>query len=156
MRFARPQGGIFSVSSSALDLLYQFKQVDPSDPERGGVLLGRLIVDSDDVVVDEITTPGPNDKWGRYFFRRSRNDTQKRIVDAWNESGHTRHYLGEWHTHPEALPQPSCKDRCNWRRIAKKAVYEQDALFFLIVGQSSIAAWEVDRKTREITQLDKA
>lgn len=98
---------------------------------------------SHDVIVDAATQPTSLDRAGRFFFRRAKQPTQKAINDSWSISGGTRNYLGEWHTHPELSPTPSPHDREDWRRISMQATFEQDFLLFLIVGQKSMALWEV-------------
>ena len=121
--------------------------------KQGGVLLGRLIVNTEDVVVDEITKPGPDDIRGRYRFKRSSNSAQPRVVSAWRESTGTKIYLGDWHSHPEDHPSPSSVDRRDWNRVVKRAVYEQDFLLFAIVGRRSIGVWEGRRIGRRSTAL---
>lgn len=70
---------------------------------------------------------------------------------AWRESTGTRIYLGDWHSHPEDDPKPSCVDRRDWNRVLKRAVYEQDFLLFAIVGRRSIAPWEGRLSDRSAT-----
>jgi integrative and conjugative element protein (TIGR02256 family) len=129
----------------ALDVtatLLAFRQLNTDQKEAGGILLGRLIEATDDVIVDEVTSPNKADRRGRFFFFRKRNTTQQRINTAWKESAHTRVYLGEWHTHPEDDPSPSGVDIENWSRIGRTARYEQEFLFFIIVGITTIRVWE--------------
>jgi integrative and conjugative element protein (TIGR02256 family) len=115
-------------------------------------MLGRLILDSSDVIVDEATQPHPDDKRSRFFFWRSNRPAQQRVVDAWNGSSGTHIYLGEWHTHPEDVPTPSCVDIQNWKRILKKSRFEQGFLLFVIVGRRETRVWEA-RKGRKIELL---
>lgn len=108
--------------------------------EAGGILLGRYLCDSDDIVVDDITVPLPGDKRGRCFFHRLQKTHQQVITQAWQASNGTRTYLGEWHTHPEAQPTPSCVDTADWRRKLHQDQYF-DRLFFFIVGTQLIRGW---------------
>ena len=55
LMFKWPCGGTVALSDSALYFFANFAQLRNADPETGGILLGRLIVDSEDVVVDEAT-----------------------------------------------------------------------------------------------------
>jgi len=75
----------------------------PTKPEAGGVLLGRHILETGDIIVDLITEPMPSDRQGRFRFFRARRPHQAAIDRAWRASGGTYTYLGEWHTHPEQL-----------------------------------------------------
>jgi len=155
VRYARPRGGHVEISGQAQDALFQMRQVDDDAPEGGGVLLGRLIVDSDDVVIDEITTPGPHDRRARYWFNRSKKSAQPRVNEAWAQSGGTRIYLGDWHSHPEDHPTPSRVDRKDWARVLKEASYEQASLFFVIVGRRSTSLWEGRVTTGGKTELEE-
>jgi integrative and conjugative element protein (TIGR02256 family) len=111
----------------------------------GDLRQGRIVVERPDVIVETVTVPSVDDRRSRFTFFRARKPTQAAINAAWKASGGTQNYLGEWHTHPEDHPTPSWVDRRDWQRIAREARFEQDALFFLIVGRVSIAAWEVPR-----------
>src|SRR5689334_15880296 len=130
MRFRRRNGGLVLITDTALGPLSRFVQRESSAAEAGGVLLGRLIREADDVIVDEATAPTTDDRRSRYGFWRARPKAQDRVTRAWHESGATRNYLGEWHTHPEDDPVPSDTDTRNWQRIAISARFEQDFLIF--------------------------
>jgi integrative and conjugative element protein (TIGR02256 family) len=129
------------------------RQLHARDPESGGLLLGRLISGTEDVVIDFVSRPSGADRATRFRFFRARRPAQQRVTDAWHESLGTRVYLGEWHTHPEDDPTPSCIDRRNWRRIVKRAQFEQPFLFFVIVGRRGTAAWQVLRPAGTIDCL---
>jgi integrative and conjugative element protein (TIGR02256 family) len=129
--------------------------LNDEDHEAGGVLLGRHIVDSDDIVIDKVTTPQPGDRSSRFRFIRARRRHQKLIDAAWCESNGTVTYLGEWHTHPERVPHPSLVDRVGW---VKKLLFDDfaDALFFVIVGTEGVGVWEGRHRHPAQTQLREA
>lgn len=113
--------------------------------EAGGVLLGRHLLDSHDVVVDEVSTPQSTDHRSRFgFFRSSTHELIAR--QRWLELGHTSAYLGLWHTHPELDPTPSNIDRRDWAQAVSGDTFEGDRLFFPIVGTSSIRIWTLSRR----------
>jgi integrative and conjugative element protein (TIGR02256 family) len=93
--------------------------------------------------VDEVTVPGPHDRQGRFHFFRAERPAQVVVNKAWARSGGELNYLGEWHTHPEDDPTPSCHDRTDWRRLVTIQRYEQPSLFFVIAGRRKIRAWEM-------------
>jgi integrative and conjugative element protein (TIGR02256 family) len=117
------------------------------------MLVGRLILDAEDVVIDMATLPTVEDRQGRYFYKRERATAQEIINKLWKESEQTVNYLGEWHTHPENIPHPSAPDLKNWKRIMRTAQYEQSSLFFVIVGIETIRVWEGKKKTGKFTEL---
>ncbi|MFO1077930.1 MAG: Mov34/MPN/PAD-1 family protein [Planctomycetota bacterium] len=154
MRFKRIGGGLVELAATAIAAMQNHRQLDPGAAEAGGVLLGRLIRDSMDVVVDRVSLPSPSDKRSRFRFFRAAKPAQGVVDAAWRASSGTSIYLGEWHTHAEGDPGPSTTDRRDWRRIMKWARFEQDALFFVIVGTSRIGVWELRRLDSSARQLD--
>lgn len=153
MRFLRANGGAVEVSTASYTILTTHRQLRTADTEAGGVLLGRLIRDSNDVVVDTASPPSPEDRRSRFSFFRARKPAQHVVDSAWWESGQVVNYLGEWHTHPEDDPQPSCIDRRDWKKIVARASFEQEFLFFIIVGRVQVRAWEISRKKPEPVAL---
>lgn len=154
MKFRRPNGGAIALSKAALIVMNKHRQLETTAAEAGGILLGRFISETNDVLIDEAMTPSQIDQRSRFFFRRARRPAQRRVNAAWAESTYTRNYLGEWHTHPEDNPVPSGQDVRNWRRIGQTAQYEQTYLIFVIVGRKHIQVWEWDKISRSLRQLD--
>lgn len=144
VRFIRAGGGRIELSADAKAVLLHHRQLEHAC-EAGGVLLGRLILGGADMVIDEVTVPDRRDRRRRFSFYRARGPAQGNVDRAWNRSGGTRIYLGEWHTHPEDDPTPSSRDLRDWRRLTRKNRYEQEFLLFLIVGRVRIRIWELPR-----------
>lgn len=140
----------------ALKQMQAFAQHRSEDQEAGGVLLGRYLLDSRDVVVDEVSTPQSSDRRSRYgFFRSSKHEQLAR--QRWLEESSTSAYLGLWHTHPEPDPMPSRVDQIDWRKAMACDTYEGDRLFFPIVGTCRIRIWTLSRRGayRELKLEDK-
>jgi len=55
--FNRPGGGRFQIGWDAAIVVGRYVQDEGHKPEAGGVLLGRHIHNSQDIVVDQVTTP---------------------------------------------------------------------------------------------------
>lgn len=147
--FRKSDAGKLEIGQHALTRMLAFVQSTPRKTEAGGVLLGRYILESADIVIDEITIPMPGDRRSRSGFYRDHRRHQKVIDRAWRESGGTCAYLGEWHTHPESRPVPSDTDRREWRRKLKEDVFDSDRLYFIVVGIESLRAWEGARSRLE-------
>lgn len=139
---ARINGGRLKIGNQAVASMQTFVQDACWQAEAGGILIGRHIVDTPDVVVDSVTIPMPGDSRGRWWFYRHGRGHQQEMDNAWRESCGTCTYLGEWHTHPQPLPSPSCIDMYGWRRKLNAGDYEGDSLFFLIVGTQAVRVWE--------------
>lgn len=112
--------------------------------EAGGALLGRHLLDSENIVVDEITTPQKNDRRSRFSFFRSKQHTFI-AQTRWVARDSTMAYLGLWHTHPERDPKPSGVDRRDWENAVAKDTFDGDRLFFPIVGTDRIRVWSKTR-----------
>lgn len=152
LTFVRPNSGRFKLSRAVLEIMYQFIQNEHEKPEAGGILLGRSILDTNDIVIDQITTPMLGDFQSRFHFARSQRRHQCVIDQAWRTSNGTCTYLGEWHSHPEFVPSPSFVDRCDWQRkllVDKFSSY----LFFVIVGINEVRVWEGRRHCTQLSPL---
>ncbi|MEZ0186066.1 MAG: Mov34/MPN/PAD-1 family protein [Candidatus Reddybacter sp.] len=108
----RPNGGFLLVGARVRDVLWQYRQ-DGQKQEAGGVLLGSYRGDHIDVI--DATLPGLNDYRSRTGFVRRDQSHQNIAEKHWIQSGGAITYIGEWHTHPEALPIPSVIDVREWK-----------------------------------------
>jgi integrative and conjugative element protein (TIGR02256 family) len=151
--FVRPNGGRIKLPAEVIASIVAYVQNDGQKPEGGGVILGRYILDTQDVVIDKISFPMPGDKATRTSFLRKKKSHQQVIDREWEFSNHTCTYLGEWHTHPEPYPSPSCIDNINWKRKLKRDVVDSDSLFFLIVGTAEMRMWEGHRASKTLSLL---
>lgn len=131
-----------------------YHQFEPNSPEAGGVLIGRLIVDSLDVVLDSATPAMPHDQRSRFRIDRLDPAHQIQVNRAFENSGGT--YVGEWHTHPEAHPQPSQLDLRNWRRKSREDLYYGAGLVFMILGTEYLGIWYIKRRSWQVMCLATA
>lgn len=129
------------------EAVYQMRahtQSTAREPESGGILLGRHLLESQDLVVDEVTVPQKDDRQSRFaFFRSKRHNTLAH--QRWEASKGRMAYLGLWHTHPESDPTPSCLDRRDWTKAIAQDTFEGERLFFPIVGIDRIRVWTKTR-----------
>lgn len=153
LTFTSPTHARFELSADVLATMSQHVQDEKGKPESGGVMLGRYLLDTPNVVVDILTTPMPGDQQTRYNFYRAERDHQRVIDQCWHESRSTCNYLGEWHTHPEPDPAPSRLDLRNWRRKLEQDQFDSDVLFFVIVGEHHIRAWQGHCQSGNIAPL---
>jgi len=143
----KSDGGKLEISNHALSRMLAFVQDTRCKPEAGGVLIGRYIRNSPDIVIDEVTVPMAGDRKQRFSFWRSRQPHQQALDRSWLESGGTSTYLGEWHTHPENIPIPSDTDIKNWQARLKKDIFSGDSLFFIIISIKILRVWQGNKKT---------
>lgn len=151
--FHNGKGHRFKLTQNVLTLLTKYRQVQPNSLEAGGILLGRYLRNSYDVIVDRITTPTVEDRRSRRRFFRATIPHQALLDRAWYDSAGTCNYLGEWHTHAESVPFPSMIDILDWRKRFLLDRIDSIRLHFVIVGTEQINVWQMHRRRLRIEKL---
>lgn len=144
MQFTVTEEQRLIITAAAVKRLRAYAQHNPRQAEAGGALLGRLLLGSDDIVIDDITVPQRSDRRTRTSFFRSRRH-EEIALDKWRASQGTLAYLGLWHTHPERDPVPSFIDRRDWDKAVARDAFAGERLFFIIVGTERIRVWTKTR-----------
>ena len=98
------------------------------------------------------TEPMPKDKRSRNRFYRRDNGHIDFYRHLYEESQRIYAYVGEWHTHPEAVPSYSIIDLKNWKRIGNDAFHDSIQIH-LIAGYDALRFWEFSSSTQAITEL---
>ncbi|MCJ8343956.1 Mov34/MPN/PAD-1 family protein [bacterium] len=111
--------------------------------ESGGLFLGRHLNESGNIFIDQITSPSDEDKATKTSFWRSSVHWYK-AIDIWKKEKETCAYIGQWHTHPEKTPNPSCVDTNEWMKSLKQDTYHDKYLYFMIIGVDVIRVWQND------------
>lgn len=107
--------------------------------ETGGILLGRYSTALDCAIVTSASSAPPDSRSGRTWFQRGVRGLQRLLDRVWREEH--RYYLGEWHFHPSALPEPSPVDIAQMLEIAATAEYHCPEPVLLIIGGDPHAEW---------------
>lgn len=117
------------VHSDVLAHFEKFRQSSPRHKEAGGQLFGTF---HDSIIsISHATGPYPRDRRTRFRFTPSRIQEQTDI-DTFFQQG--RHFLGNWHTHPEIIPRPSGIDVSNTQQRFSRSVHQLLAFTMIIVG----------------------
>ncbi len=107
--------------------------------ETGGILIGHYSDGHDCAIVDRITSPSIDSKFGSTWFYRGVNGLQRMLDHYWRQG--EGFYLGEWHFHPSAAPTPSPKDHNSMRRIAGSYLYNCPEPVLFIIGGDPHGRW---------------
>ena len=102
--------------------------------ETGGVLTGCYRGGHIDVIGN--TFQQAKDRASQHSFMRQDAKHQSLVRRRWFRSNRILTYVGEWHSHPEAVPTPSAIDFNSWTQVCRR---NKRTMIFVIVGYSS--AW---------------
>ena len=99
--------------------------------EAGGQLFARLSLSR--IVIEEATGPRRTDRRTRMSYVPDRA-AEQREIDSRHADG--LHYVGDWHTHPEALPGPSGLDIASISESVRKSTHALNGFLLVIVGHA--------------------
>jgi integrative and conjugative element protein (TIGR02256 family) len=102
--------------------------------ETGGMLLGYRGDNGDDIVITEVTGPGPKSRHRRYAFTPDGRWQQRQLDRIYAESGRVTGFLGDWHSHPDARPRPSGRDLKTARKVSRRKSSRASHPTTLIIG----------------------
>lgn len=121
----------------AFHKMQAYIQDNHSKEEAGGIMLGYCI-DKNNFSIIEVTVPNKGDKRSRYSFWRSSVLHQRFLNKLFKMSKGKTIYLGEWHTHPEDVPNPSGLDRKSIVEQIRRSELNSDTIFALIMGNKGL------------------
>lgn len=104
--------------------------------ETGGVLAGYFAENGEPVVFAAIG-PGPTAVHRRYRFKPDHAWQCHELDILFEQSSGLWTYLGDWHTHPDGVPQMSWLDRRTLRAIARHSYARTPQPLMLIGGGTS-------------------
>jgi integrative and conjugative element protein (TIGR02256 family) len=121
------------LSRAVLKHFEKHKQTRASSLEAGGQLFARLST-LPEVIVEQATGPRRSDFRTRTLYIPDRSAEQPEI-DYWHKKG--LHYVGDWHTHPELIPNPSIDDTESIHESFVKSKHSLHGFLLIIVGTSA-------------------
>lgn len=133
--------GTLLFTSSVLEHIYRYAQVNRNDNEAGGQLFSKNPHERL-VTISIATGPNPNDTRSANHFnpnlRQLNNDRKRFFNDGF-------HAIGLWHTHPEPIPHPSNDDRITTFKYLEACNGEMTGFIQVIVGNrkspESLGVW---------------
>jgi integrative and conjugative element protein (TIGR02256 family) len=99
--------------------------------ETGGILIGKI--KGNTAVIERATGPGPHAVKTPTRFERDIEFTQSEL-DASATGSNPSFYLGEWHSHLVASPEPSPRDILSMQGIAESRNYSTECPVMIICG----------------------
>jgi integrative and conjugative element protein (TIGR02256 family) len=120
------------IMSEVVRRLNLYRQFHYASTEAGGTLIGERR--GEHIVITHISEPGSGDIRSRTRIERKGKHHQQKVDYLFQKSDGYLVYLGEWHTHPEDFPQPSCTDINSWQTGLKAT----EPMILLIVGRKQV------------------
>jgi integrative and conjugative element protein (TIGR02256 family) len=117
--------------------------------ESGGILIGKENKSNENLIINHITVPMFKDKRKYDRFIRKDEGHIEVFKNLYKASDETLRYIGEWHTHPEAVPSFSSIDLNNWIKICKDSNYDND-YYHVIIGYEAVRIWTMNNKESQI------
>lgn len=117
------------INASVLAHFDKHRQHSRTDDEAGGQVFASY--EAKTITIREATGPYASDRRDRCRFTPDRL-IEKHDVRKWFRK--RRHYIGNWHTHPEHIPKPSRLDVRNTRARFVQSETELMAFTIIIVG----------------------
>jgi len=111
----------------------RYQQIAPKSVEAGGQLFAQI--SGDDILLQVATEPRPTDTRTRYSYRPNRSAEQAEIDQMYRQG---LYFVGDWHTHPEAHPQPSWQDLRSIRDVFLCSKHHLNAFILVIVGTAPL------------------
>ncbi|OJZ04819.1 Mov34/MPN/PAD-1 family protein [Sphingobacterium sp. 40-24] len=115
------------------DLLFELQTYcsQSGNLETGGILIGYYEDNNMSANITAVTGPPSDSKHGRTTFVRGTKGLKKILDNHWQKG---RYYLGEWHYHPYALPDPSFQDINQMKKISTDHKYHCPEPLMIIIG----------------------
>ena len=122
------------ISESVILAMKSYRQF--SGNELGGILLGSVI-NNKKIRINKISPPLMVDS-STCSVIRDAEKSNAFIKQEFEESNHTRIYVGEWHTHPENIPTSSTADRLSIKQIYCDSQIVLNIVLMAIIGREEI------------------
>lgn len=108
--------------------------------ETGGIMVGYYNRRHDCAIVTDCSGPPRDSTCRRTYFRRGIEGLQRWINRLWYLK-ERRYYLGEWHFHQFAKPNPSSTDICQIISNAENRSYKSPEVIMFIIGGDPKTKW---------------
>ena len=123
--------GLVLIEEEVVDSLNRWRQIG-NQSEAGGILIGYRRPPHIHVIA--CTTPFTKDRRSKFGFLRRDPRHEYIARKYWSDTRGHAYYLGDWHTHPVAIPSPSLVDHKGWKKLMNSNL--GPGLLFVIIGQS--------------------
>lgn len=122
--------GAIEFSPQVLSHFEKHKQLRFLSYEAGGQLFAVQGENGCTEIID-VTGPRKTDRRSRNEYIPDRVAEQKEILERY---AYGRHFIGDWHTHREDIPNPSSKDQKSMREMVLSSSHDLEGFIMVIIG----------------------
>lgn len=119
------------IKENVLEHILEYRQLNTNDTEAGGQLFCSF--EQSSVIISLATGPKEKDIRSRFRFIPNRL-IERREIKKMHKAG--MHFVGDWHTHPQAYPKPSIEDVGSMTDLYVRSEHQLGGMVMLIVGQA--------------------
>lgn len=123
---------IVVITQRVCDHFVKYSQKNSKDLEAGGQLFAKIT--KKQILIKVATGPRKTDHRTRFSFIPNRIQEILEIKCNFRQG---LHYVGEWHTHPEKIPEPSSADITSLKNCFRESKHELQWFLMIIVGIKS-------------------
>ncbi|WP_412970865.1 Mov34/MPN/PAD-1 family protein [Glaciecola sp. MF2-115] len=113
-----------------MSILSKYRQTG-CKKESGGLLFSNKL-DSNNIFIDMATPPTRQDIRTVNRFKHNKLTSQKLINECFLKG---LYYIGDWHSHSQLNPQPSCKDIKTINNIYQSSQHHLNYIIMLIISK---------------------
>ena len=121
--------------------------------EVGGILYGQKVIGRNEYIITGFTKPFKKDITSYSTFVRKDKKHFKVIKSIWLEDK-TTHFIGDWHSHPIDIVNPSNEDVISWKEIAMNTRNVSKNLLFAIISKDSYSFYTFVNKKLEKLEVE--
>lgn len=123
--------GVLEITAEALAHFDANKQRRCTSREAGGQLFA-VFDDKHFMRIMEATGPRRTDRRSLFGYEPDRVAEKAEIADYFARG---LHFVGDWHTHRQAVPRPSATDERSMRDLVRNSYHDLPGFIMVIVGQ---------------------
>jgi len=135
LEYALPGDRVLRLLPEVVARFRLHRQHRPWRKEAGGQLFASTI--GNVVEIREATGPRPSDRRSIFGYVPDRAAEQAEIKERY---GRDLHFIGDWHTHRQSLPQPSWTDLNSMQDMFKRSEHDAPGFVLIVVGTQPFPA----------------
>jgi len=128
-----PGGPSVILTDEVIVVLLTYRQNSITDKEAGGQLFATF--EGNNTIIVEASPPKFHDKRTRFGFIPNR---WIQNIEIKAKHKHGKHFVGDWHTHPQPVPVPSGDDKRSMIECFSQSRHELKAFLMVIVGTAEL------------------